>query len=631
MCGLAAIIGGTGRYDYNQILHEMTDIIGHRGPDCEGHVSLLNGTILLGHRRLSILDLSNLGKQPMSYRDNYWIIYNGEIYNYKELKSELMCYGYEFNSSTDTEIIMAAYDYWGKDCLNKFNGMWAFVLIDMRTCKAFIARDRFGVKPLYFWTNSDGALAVASEIKQFSVFPDWTARLNGQRVYDYLRWGQSDHTNETMFNGVMQIGAGEAVELDMHISDKIQHLPVYQWYVLADRVGDTPKNDDNVGIFYDIFLDSIKLRLRSDVKVGSCLSGGLDSSSIVCMVNDILNKKGSSDRQCIISACSKIKTYDESSYVKAVLNERDIASFIVYPEFGELLGVLGDMVWYQDEPFGSTSIFAQWKVFDVAEQNGLKVMLDGQGADEQLAGYHAFFAPYFTSLIKSCSLFKLFNEITCVHRVHGYNVLLAIKGILSCLAPEALCNLYRVYGSKNDVSPSWVNMAKINALPINPAIQSGAKADSIQSLSISQMTSSNLQKLLHWEDRDSMAHSVESRLPFLDYRLVEFVLGLPDSNKINNGVTKVILRESMKGILPEMIRGRMDKMGFLTPEEYWLRAYSDIFKKELNWAIEKAKGVLTEECIARYDEILASRRPFDSTIWRMICFGQWVERFNVVC
>ena len=631
MCGIAAIIGGTDLYNYNHILHKMTDIIDHRGPDCDGHVSLLDDLILLGHRRLSILDLSKLGAQPMSYRENYWITYNGEIYNYKELKTELMRYGYEFKSNTDTEVILAAYDYWGRDCLNRFNGMWAFILVDLTARKVFISRDRFGVKPLYYWKNADGAIAIASEIKQFSVFPDWNAVVNGQRVYDYLRWGQIDHMSETMFRNVMQIRAGEAAELDIDTLDKMSELPVYTWYRLSEKINEIDDERDAIDTFYELFLDSIKLRLRSDVKVGSCLSGGVDSSSIVCVVNELLKQNGSSDRQCVVSAYSKIKKYDESLYAKAVLNERDITSYFTYPEFNELFDVLENMVWHQDEPFGSTSIFAQWRVFDISKQNGLKVMLDGQGADEQLAGYHSFFAPYFTSLLKSCSFMKLCREIISSHTVHGYSVLFAIKGILSELMPETVCNLYRTYGSKNDIAPSWINMEKINALPINPVIQSGAKTDSIKEMSISQMTYSNLQKLLHWEDRDSMAHSIESRLPFLDYRLVEFVLGLPDSNKIKNGVTKSILRESMKGILPELIRGRMDKMGFVTPEEYWVRSNPDVFLAELKNAVRNSKGILTEQCIVRFNEIISDKRPFDGTIWRMICLGKWVDRFGVVC
>lgn len=629
MCGIAAIIGENRRYNYKKIIRDMTDVIYHRGPDCEGHVSLCDNRILLGHRRLSILDLSSLGKQPMSYLDRYWITYNGEIYNYMELKKELKEKGYIFNTNTDTEMIMAAYDCWGSDCLYKFNGMWSFILVDLQKQNVFIARDRFGIKPLYYWKNTEGVWVFASEIKQFTVFPDWTAKINGQRVYDYLRWGQSDHTDETMFKGVNQIAAGKFVEFRLDDISSIGTLPIRTWYELSQHILEYERTDE-VSKFYDLFTNAVALRLRSDVKVGSCLSGGLDSSSIVCTINDLLKEKGEAEKQCVVSAKAHIKKYDESEFIDEVLESRKIKGYGTYPEFDKLFDSLDEIIWIQDEPFGSTSIFAQWNVFSTASKHGLKVMLDGQGADEQLAGYHSFFAVYFTSLMKSGRYLKLLQEMQAVKSIHGYDMLFALKGILSEIMPEAFCNIYRTYRTKNEVSPRWINMEKLGARPVNPFVSAGAKTDSIRNLSVSQMTASNLQKLLHWEDRDSMAHSVESRLPFLDYRLVEYVLGLPDEYKISQGMTKRILRESMNGVLPEKVRCRMDKMGFVTPEEHWMRSNPDIFLQELKKAIVLSKGILTDSCVDRFREIIEKKRSFDSTIWRMICLGRWVEKFNVV-
>ncbi len=627
MCGIAAIIDNNKLYNH-EVIGLMTDIIRHRGPDSSGSVSLCDGRVILGHRRLSILDLSELGKQPMLYNNRYCITYNGEIYNYKELKNELITKGYSFKSNTDTEVIMAAYDFWGKNCLNKFNGMWAFVLVDIIQKKIFVARDRFGVKPLYYRQSSSGTVVFASEIKQFTVLPDWLPKINGQRAYDYLRWGQSDHTSETMFEGVNQIGAGEALEIKLDDVDSCAKLPIYKWYHLSYQYREA-SHEDNIKIFKEMFFDAVNIRLRSDVSVGSCLSGGLDSSSIVCTVNDILKDSHKQEQQYTVSAASRVKKYDETEYVDAVLTEREISGLFIYPEFDQLFDSLNEIIWHQDEPFGSTSIFAQWNVFLCASTNDLKVMLDGQGADEQLAGYHAYFAPLFTSLLKKGALSQLINEIRATDKMHGYNMLFALKGIFSELLPENVCNLYRKYGTHNEIAPRWINMDKLKAKPHNPTVDLGEKAYSIRQLSIAQLTSSNLQKLLHWEDRDSMAHSIESRLPFLDYRLVEFILGLPDEYKIKNGVTKKILRESMKGILPEKIRTRMDKMGFVTPEEYWIRSKPDIFRKEIECAIDASNGILTKDCLFRFDDIIANKRSFDSTIWRMICFGRWIKRFNI--
>lgn len=627
MCGIAAIVD-KGELYKDGLIRQMTEIISHRGPDYSGEMSLCDGRVILGHRRLSILDLSELGKQPMLYAGRYCITYNGEIYNYKELKVELCSKGYSFKSNTDTEVIMAAYDYWGKECLNKFNGMWAFVLVDLANNSVFIARDRFGVKPLYYRQSLSGVVAFASEIKQFTVLPDWSAKINGQRAYDYLRWGQSDHTSETMFDGVNQIGAGEALEVRLDDVGTYDKLPIYKWYHLPYQYSEA-SYEDNVKKFKELFFDAVNIRLRSDVSVGSCLSGGLDSSSIVCTVNDILKDSHKQEQQYTVSAASRVKKYDEKEYVDAVLNEREISGLFIYPEFDQLFDSLDEIIWHQDEPFGSTSIFAQWNVFLCAAANDLKVMLDGQGADEQLAGYHAYFAPLFTSLLKKGALFQLINEIRETDKIHGYNILFALKGIFSEMLPEGVCNLYRRYRTHNDIAPSWINMDKLKATPHNPTIDSGEKAENIRQLSLAQLTSSNLQKLLHWEDRDSMAHSIETRLPFLDYRLVEFVLRLPDDYKIKNGVTKKILREAMKGILPEAIRMRMDKMGFVTPEEYWIRSKPEIFRKEIEIAIDASGGILTKDCLSRFDDIIADKRPFDSTIWRMICFGRWIKRFNI--
>ena len=628
MCGIAAIVSCGGSWDGQKIIHNMTAIISHRGPDSSGDVSLCDGRVVLGHRRLSILDLSELGKQPMSYGSKYCITYNGEIYNYKELKRELSSEGYSFKSNTDTEVIMAAYDFWGKDCLKKFNGMWAFVLVDIIQKKIFVARDRFGVKPLYYRRSSSGTVAFASEIKQFTVLPDWLPKINGQRAYDYLRWGQIDHTLETMFEEVNQIGAGEALEVYLDDVGMFDKLPVYKWYHLSYQDSEA-SHEDNIKMFKELFFDAVNIRLRSDVSVGSCLSGGLDSSSIVCAVNDLLKNSEKREQQYTVSAASMIKKYDETEYVNEVLKNRKISGLFTYPDFNQLFDLLDDIIWYQDEPFGSTSIYAQWNVFSCANEHGLKVMLDGQGADEQLAGYHGYFAPFFTSLLKQGALFQLGNEIRATNKMHGYNMLFALKGIFSEMLPESLCNLYRKYRTHNDVSPSWINLDRLKAVPHNPTIDSGEKAENIRQLSIAQLTSSNLQKLLHWEDRDSMAHSIESRLPFLDYRLVEFVLGLPDEYKIRNGVTKSILRESMNGILPEKINMRMDKMGFVTPEEYWIRSNPQIFKREVEQAIDNSNGILTADCVNRFDDMIAEKRPFDATIWRIVCFGRWLNKFKI--
>lgn len=622
MCGIAAIV--SDEYVDKSYIKKMTDVIVHRGPDSEGQESLLDGRVLLGHRRLSILDLSMAGKQPMSYMNGrYWITYNGEVYNYIELRKELEQHGYVFKSDTDTEVVMAAYDFWGKECLHRFNGMWAFVILDTLTKKIFVARDRFGVKPLYYWKSPTGFIAIASEIKQFMVLPAWQYKINGQRSYDYLKWGLTDHTNETLYANVYQLRPGHAMECSLERID--DSWPIYQWYKLSGRKKFLGDYGTAVDQFLNLFTDAVMLRLRSDVHVGACLSGGLDSSSIVCVINDILKKRNNECLQRTVSACSKTAKYDERKYIDNVLFCRNIKGYYIYPELEDLFKKVKKITWYQDEPFGSTSIYAQWCVFEMAKYNDLQVILDGQGADEQLAGYHGFFAPRFAGLLKSLKLIELLREIQACKHIHKYDMLFVLKGVLFELLPNTVYDFLCGYYNGNTAVPTWLDMKKIDAIAKNPYIVAGNKTTTIRNLSIAQLTSSNLQMLLHWEDRNSMAHSIETRLPFLDYRLVEFVLGLPDDYKLSRGVTKKILRDSMKGIIPDAIRWRMDKMGFVTPEEVWVRKNPSSFREYLKLSINVTDGIIKNDIIDYFDAMLEYKRPFDFTIWRIINFGIWLD------
>ncbi|HOV68299.1 MAG TPA: asparagine synthase (glutamine-hydrolyzing), partial [Methanoregulaceae archaeon] len=399
MCGISVIVyTGNGLFMLDSSLQAMNAAIRHRGPDDEGFAlfcddgepvlfggadtpeNVLTTTfpyspkvrdgapvqgpvrVALGHRRLSILDLSPAGHQPMCTPDRrYWIVYNGEVYNYRELRTELEGAGHTFRTGTDTEVILHAYVAWGRDCMERFNGMFAFVLYDRETRTIFAARDRFGVKPLYYWRSPDGFIAFASEIKQFTVLPGWEARLNHQRAFDYLAYSLLDHTNETMFAGVLQLRGGEAVEFG--VDTVPDPLPVYRWYKYTFEPDRSRREyEEACARFRELFTDSVRLRLRADVPLGSCLSGGLDSSSIVCVVNDLLMAAGKKEVQRTFSATSDVKQFDESEFIRAVVEEREIEAHYVCPSIDDLLGELDRIIWHQDEPFGSTSIYAQWSV-----------------------------------------------------------------------------------------------------------------------------------------------------------------------------------------------------------------------------------------------------------------------------
>lgn len=659
MCGIAGVI----RFDNllsAQYLQKMTDIIDYRGPDDEGFYLLnkdqeliLGGKssdydiyssyspqsniidssdfqlqIGLAHRRLSIVDLSPLGHQPMCIDSgNYWISYNGEVYNHIEIKAELEALGHVFISHSDTEVILVAYQEWGKECLHKFNGMFAFLIYDKVKRCFFAARDRFGVKPLYYYQD-DAGIYFASEIKQFTVLPSWKAELNHQRSFDFLVHGLMDHTHETLFRNVYQLRGGEYTVIDLNQLKDLQQVGLLHqsWYEL--KIARSKLNyTDACHQFKQIFFDSIRLRLRSDVDVGSCLSGGLDSSAIVSVMAEQLNN-------CQIktfSACSYHVAFDESKYVNIVADQVGAKAFYCYPEVDDLSNSMQTITWHQDEPFVSSSIYAQWQVFELAKSQQVSVMLDGQGADEQLAGYQGlYFQTLLNQTLRSSQVVKFVKELFYLHKIHGSSIVTCtLKSILS-LFPEGITTLVGKLFGKQKYSHSWLNINKLRYVAQNPALKNGENKSSISDTSYAQLIYNHLPMLLHWEDRNSMAHSIESRVPFLDYRLVEFNCALPDNYKIESGVTKKVLRDGLASTLPKEIKNRMSKLGFVTPEEVWINDNPNLFRQLLENSLESSQGVFNQkEVIQIFEEVISGKRKFDFWLWRVINFGQWMKLFKV--
>ena len=649
MCGISACIKKTHSISTRGLFENNLKII-HRGPDDFGYEFFKertiegqnktrkyeriknyqhynNNALAITHRRLSVIDLSSAAHQPMSFADErYWIIYNGEVYNYKELREELEALGYQFKSHTDTEVVLASYVQWGKECLHRFNGMWVFIIFDSETGTVFASRDRFGVKPLYYWYSPEGFLAFASEIKQFTALPGWSALLNRQRAYDFLTFGLIDHTHETLFADVYQLRGGEAIEFP--VSDVPQPLPVYRWYNL-DITKFQGTYDDVVLKFRDILSDAVRLRLRSDVPIGSCLSGGLDSSSIVCLANDILKESGDQSVQKTFSAFSHERRVDESGFVSEVVACRNIESLSIYPDMDDLFRELDGIIWHQDEPFDSTSIFAQWNVFRLASQHQVKVMLDGQGADELLGGYHYFFGIHFAGLLSKLKFFTLFKEIIAARKLHSYRVRSNLGHIVYFTLPGSLRGILDMILPQHGEAKDWFNLGSLTKNPEKSPFIEIKCNDPFTDECYSRLLTTNLPALLHWEDRNSMAFSIESRVPFLDYRLVEFSMSLPTECKINEGITKKVLRDSMTGILPEKIVTRRDKLGFATPEEEWIRKNPDVWRKAVQEAIIDSQGIIKSEALNRFNEVLIGKRPFTQHIWRAICFGAWMKKFHV--
>jgi asparagine synthase (glutamine-hydrolysing) len=504
-------------------------------------------------------------------------------------------------------------------------------IYDRQRDEAFLARDRFGIKPLYYWVAPDGSFCFGSEIKQFTAYPGWRATINPQRAYDFLVWGITDHTDETLFSRVYQLRPGHSMVIrrKQPNADADGRVPTTQWYELRAETFHGSFADATAE-FKQRFTDAVRLHLRADVPVGTCLSGGLDSSSIVCVMNQLLSKQGAGQLQKSFSACANYKRFDEREWIEEVVRATAVEAHFVYPAAERLFEESPKITWHQDEPFGSTSIYAQWNVFRLAAENSVKVMLDGQGADEMLGGYHYFFGPRFAGLLRSCRWLTLWKEILQTRRMHGYSGMYMAMQIGNVLFPDAIRQPLRAISGRTHAKPPWLRNATLGAEPKDPLIRAGASMNSVQAMSVAQLTATNVQMLLHWEDRDSMAHSVESRVPFLDFRLVEFVLGLPDDFKLSGGVTKRVLRAGMSNILPDRIRDRVDKLGFVTPEEVWLReCVSDQFRRKMKHAVEVSGGILGGECADLLEDMISGKKRFSFLAWRLIGFGEWMEMFSV--
>jgi asparagine synthase (glutamine-hydrolysing) len=512
--------------------------------------------------------------------------------------------------------------------------MWALAIYDVQQDELVLARDRFGVKPLYYWAT-DSLFAFASEIKAFTCLPGWRPHVNGQAVHDYLLSGLQDHSRETMFADVFQLEPGCLARLKCGhwreakagTSDE-SGVAVARWYQLQPK----PFNGsfaDAAAQFRELLIDSVRLRLRADVSVGSCLSGGLDSSSIVCATHRLLREQAAACAHKTFSACSEIKRFDEREFIAKVVAATGVEPHYVFPSLKDLFAELDRVVWHQDEPFAGTSIYAQWCVFKLAAEADIKVMLDGQGADELLYGYPNFRRAFLCGLLRSGRALTVWREALAA-RGHWSGALSGFwRAAVDTVTPIGLQRLFRQF-RRNQQPPAWLAPAALGASFPGPLAARFQRHTSALELSLELLSGAHLQMLLHWEDRNSMAQSIESRVPFLDYRLVEFATGLPDDYKIRQGLTKAVLRTGMSELVPPEVLARRDKMGFVTPEEVWARqSGAEEFRRALAEAIVTCKGIVKPAAKELLEDAIAGRRGYDSAVWRIISLGTWMRRFGV--
>ncbi len=583
----------------------------------------------MGHRRLSIIDLSEAGRQPMQSRDDrVSIVFNGEIYNHGSLRRNLELDGSHLRSTCDTEVLLETFATKGVDCLPDLHGMFAFVAYDHSRRVITAVRDRFGIKPLYM-VRSGSEIALASEIKQFIEFAGFRPRVNIRSAFDFLASGFLDHTDGTMFEGVTQVDPGSFIEIDVESME----VRSRRWYELPKPGSINCSSREAAERYGSLLNESVGMHVVADVPVGSCLSGGLDSSSIVCLMRNHLNADAEVHT---ITARYEHQRVDEGHHAAVIADAVHAIPHETYPDWSDCFKTARKITWHQDEPFGSTSIFAQWKVFEAARRHGLKVMLDGQGADEPLGGYHGLIPIRLAELVRDRRLIEYAAEVGFGRLRHGRTI---SHELASRFIPTRVRQrLPRRFGGIPEDPLGWLRSVRFQDLlgqrnPLGEAAShSGIPTPSdLGSWCLAMTKCSNLPMLLHWEDRNSMAHSIEARVPFLDHRLVELAVGFGGEHKLVRGTTKSVLRKAMAGVLPEPIRNRHDKLGFATPEAEWFRGP---LRAEITDAIDATLDIfphlLPAEAVRRLrDEMLAGERVFDFTLWRIASLGIWGDVFDV--
>lgn len=598
MCGLTGIVD-FDRDPARDLVERRLDDLAHRGPDGRGVFAA--GAACLGHLRLAIIDLSDAGIQPMQ-DDELQLLHNGEIYNYVELREELRGRGHRFRTATDSEVILAAYREWGRECVRRFNGMWAFCIWDAKRETLFASRDRLGIKPFYY--------RVSGRKFEFASEP-WVLgdrRPNLGPIRDFLEQGYLDQGDETFFEDVVRLPPGHSLTFG---PDGI-HSTRYWSLEPSERPSDA------VDAVRETFLDAVRLQLRADVPVGTCLSGGIDSSSIAVAV-----AAHGHEHQKTVTAYFDDRGFDERRFARAVVERTGSEAHWITFDSEELVGDLPSIVLAQGEPFGSTSICAGWYVMREARRAGLTVMLDGQGGDEILAGYRAAFGYRLSDLLRAGRLAEATLELRAFASVHGPRW--AAVALATPHAPERLrlAARSRTRGSSSLVSGS---------LRHHRASTNGGGAvfpDRLRRHLQIVLTRRGLPELLRYEDRNSMAHSLEARVPLLDHRLVELAFSLPGDELIRRGETKSVMRRALADLLPDEVAARRDKLGFVTPEQRFLREAlgelaADVFSsrsfRERGWVDHR-------RALTRLERHRAGQLDAGMELWRALNLELWARRF----
>ena len=621
MCGIAGYWCAQAEANRGPQLDAALERMSHRGPDDRGKERSQGtwGAVGLGHTRLSIIDLTEGGHQPMHSADGrYSMVFNGEVYNYRELREELSTLGCRFNSQSNSEVLLAAWATWGEDCLARLTGMFAFVLVDRARATLTCVRDAFGIKPMFYATPNWG-FCFASELPAIVAMRGEGATLDLQSAYNYLTHGDYDTTSATFVEGVAQLEPGTLRVLDMRSGELASARSWWIPNVAEDRTLSLTEAADKLR---HLFLQTVSRHLRSDVPLGSTLSGGVDSSAVVCAMRH-LEPDGQIHSFSFIARDSPVS---EERWVDIINAEVGATAHKVFVEPEDLARDLDDMIIAQGEPFGSTSIYAQYRVFQLAREAGITVTLDGQGADELLAGYFGYPGKRVHSLLDQGQIGTAIRFMRNWPNWPGRRLSDGLKLVVADYADGEIYQRLRQLAGR-ELKPDWLDCdaleeqgVRLRVPHILPEDRPGRRL--VAELALSA-TRSGLPALLRHADRNSMRFSVESRVPFLTTDIADFIFSLPESYLVSpEGETKHVFRAAMRGIVPDRVLDRRDKIGFATPEQRWLQRLG---QQARNWVDEDSGLSFLKRgpMLQAYDRMLAGKTAFSWQAWRWVNFCRW--------
>ena len=644
MCGIAGIFHRDGQAVRREEVEQMNTLQAHRGPD--GHDVVLDSEVGLGHRRLAIIDLSDAGHQPLTL-EGYTITYNGEVYNYRELRAELEVLGHSFRSDCDTEVVLQSYLQWGADCVKRFNGMFSFAIWDSKQRFLFCARDRLGIKPFFYFSQGD-TFEFASEPKALLRKPERRVpRL--RTLVRFLGEGLTDDEWDTFYRQMRMLPPAHTLTvsrrgmtLDRYWTidpsknwkafcpDNQMNMPPHQERLAEDYFPQDPALKEAADKFRGLFLESVNLRLRSDVPVGTCLSGGLDSSSVVTCASELIDRPVET-----FSSIYPDRGYDEKRFIDDVVEACGTNAHPVESDGMDLPDIFDKIVWAQDEPTAGPGLYSQWKVMEEAKKS-VTVLLDGQGGDELLAGYHHYFREYLSELAKQLlsekrDLNGVLKAAEIIREVTGVDHIgLAERAIRRAKRP-AFLKIFQKERPGRVKSPDVLHPDL--AAQVSKKDSTRMEIDKLFDNSLSQklyddLTRFSIPPLLRYEDRNSMAFSLEARVPFLDHRVVEYCFALPNQFKIDPPHTKLVLRKAMNGRLPSSVTTRQDKLGYPTPAANWFREGLNSWLQDTlhSQSFKECDLFHAPACLKVYEDHMAGQdRSWE--LWRILNGYRWSELY----